>query len=650
MSSMVRRLTIATLLCTSTTLAAPVHAQDAVYEASDWDRARADLVAKGPGRMAPAIGQWEQLKANKNLPFDTYASFLLTYPGFPDAGTLQGYAEEALKSQFVATDRLAAFFDRYPPISNYARAHYALALMAQRPSDAPAVALAAWRGGEMSDTAEAAISANFGSRFTQDDQDARMDALLWQRDVTGAARQFTRTSPSKQGLFAARLSILQGGDGATTDPAAMSDPGYLYNRSRELRTEGRAREAVSLLSTRRPLAARPFDPTSWVTEQLSVARMGGAQAARDIASKIDDAFAPGADVSVMEYKLRDDYTSLVWLGGTQALWNLGDAAGAVPLFYRYGNAARTPQTRSKGFFWAGHAAQRAGQADEAKRYYEMAAAYPDRFYGQLALSRLGRSMPAMSGAPSGSPSAAERQAFTSAPLTAAVTEVARDAPWSVGIRFYREMAAQADSLGDYLLVTELARDIGRRDLAVIAADAAAADGLQGFTTLGYPTLVTPPGTNWTLVHAITRQESQFAQNAISHAGARGLMQLMPGTAREEAGKAGIQYMSASLVDDASYNMRLGSNYIDRMLSYYDGSYPLAIAAYNAGPGNVNKWLAANGDPRRGSISWIDWIEKIPIYETKNYVQRVLENAVVYESLHPEKAPYGDARTLDSLLR
>ncbi len=352
----------------------------------------------------------------------------------------------------------------------------------------------------------------------------------------------------------------------------------------------------------------------------------------------------------MEYKLRDDYTSLMWLGGTQSLWDLGDPASAVPLFYRYGAAARTPQTRSKGFFWAGHAAQRAGQAAEAKRYYEMAAAYPDRFYGQLALDRLDRPMPALPGVPAGTPTAAERKAFLGAPLTAAVTEVARDAPWSVGIRFYREMASQAQTLDDYLLVTELARDIGRRDLAVIAAEAAAADGYEGFTTLGYPTLVTPPGTNWTLVHAISRQESQFAQNAVSHAGARGLMQLMPATAREEAGKAGIQYMSASLIDDASYNVQLGSNHIERLVSYYGGSYPLAIAAYNAGPGNVNKWLAANGDPRTGSISWIDWIEKIPFYETKNYVQRVLENAVVYESLHPDKAPYGTPRKLDSLLR
>jgi len=128
------------------------------------------------------------------------------------------------------------------------------------------------------------------------------------------------------------------------------------------------------------------------------------------------------------------------------------------------------------------------------------------------------------------------------------------------------------------------------------------------------------------------------------------MQLMPGTARDQANKLGIQYMSASLLSDPAYNVQLGNSFVQRMLNYYGGSYPLAIAAYNAGPGNVNKWLRANGDPRTGAIGWVDWIERIPIYQTKDYVQRVLENAVVYEALHPDKAPGGHPRSLSQFLR
>ena len=645
MSSMVKYSISALLLAAASQMPAPALAQ----EATDWDAARASLVAQAPGRMAQEIARWEQLTSTPELSFNDYATFLLRNPGFPNSDQLRGYAEGRLRNEFVPPNQLAAFFSTYEPLSNVARAHYALSLTAQ-PDKARDIARQAWRGGEMSDTAEAAIAAMYGAGLTQDDQDSRMDALLWQRQADAARRQYARISPDKAGVFAARLAILEGGEGATSDPRALSDPGYLYNRSRELRLEGRQPEAVDLLANRPPLAAVPFDQTAWVEEQLNVARMADAARAVRIAAKIDDAFESDADISSKAYKLRDDYTSLVWLGGTKALWELRDGTSAAPLFYRYGAAARTPPTRSKGFFWAGHAAQQAGNMAEANRYYEMAAEYPDRFYGQLALERLGRPMPAFNAAPEGTITPEERAAFVASPLTAAVAEVARDAPWRTGIRFYRAIADQAETVGDHLLVAELAREIGRRDLAVNLADSAMAHGYQGFTRIGYPRLDTPAGTDWTLVHAIARQESQFAQNAISHAGASGLMQLMPGTAKEEASKAGMQYMSASLIEDAGYNMRLGSNHIQRLVSYYGGSYPLAFAAYNAGPGNVNKWLRQNGDPRTGSVSWIDWIEQIPFFETKNYVTRVIENAVVYENLYPESATYGRARGVQDFLR
>ncbi|WP_126172690.1 lytic transglycosylase domain-containing protein [Altericroceibacterium xinjiangense] len=621
----------------------------ASWTAADWDNARAQLVSRQPGRIAPAIAQWQQLSANKNYSFGDYAGFLLTYPGLPDEEKLRSYAEARLDAEQVPNDRLVAFFDRFPPLTNPARAQYALALMGTRPAEAVEMARSAWRGGSMDSTVEAAILAMYGTQFTQADHDARMDALLWSRDRQAAERLLAYTSPDKRGLFTARLAILQGGDGWTSDAAALTDPGYLWNRSRELRTEGRDAQAVELLANRPPLASRPQDETAWIGELLNVARLAPGQRAQRIAASVDDAFAPGEDISTKPYKLRDDYTSLMWLGGTRALWELGDAAGAAPLFYRYGAAARTPQTRSKGFYWAGLASEKAGQAADAQRYFEMAADYSDRYYGMLALEKLGRPVAIPQRQPI-VPTEAERATFMARPLTQAVMEVARDAPWNVGIRFYRELANQAKTPADYQLAMELAQNIGRRDLAVILADAAAADGHESLISLGFPTLVTPSGTDWTMVHAISRQESQFAENAISHAGARGLMQLMPGTAREQAGRSGMTYMSSSLIEDPAYNVRLGDGYFQRMLGYYDGSYPLAVAAYNAGPGNVNKWLRANGDPRTGSIQWIDWIEQIPFFETRNYVQRVLENAAVYETLHPDKASARRTRQLREFLR
>lgn len=646
MSSMVRKMIVAALFASATAMPVTAYAQ----EAQSWDTNRANLTARLPGPMAAVVSQWEQLSASQSRNFSEYADFLIQNPGFPQEDRLRGYAEARLQNEFVAPDRIVAYFDRFPPLTNTARGHYALALLAQRPGEAAAMARTAWRGGTLPAAASTTLFANFGAQFTQDDHDARMDALLWQRDRASAERQFPYVSPQRAEVFRARLAIIQGGDGITSDLAARADPGYIYNRSRELRQKSRAGEAASLFTNRPALTSLPVNQTAWVEESLAAARAGSSRDAQAIAARVDEGFAPNTDISTQAFKLRDDYTSLMWLGGTKALWNLGDAAAAAPLFYRYGAAARTPQTRSKGFFWAGHAASLAGNTAEANRYYTQAAAYPDRFYGQMALERLGQRLPAFPQTPQVAISNDKRVGFQNARLTQAVTEVARGSAWSTGIRFYQTIAAAAQSREDAALVAELAHNLGRRDLAVNLHDAAGANGISEFIRIGFPVVTAPQGSDWTMVHAIARQESQFAQNAMSHAGARGLMQLMPGTAREEAQKAGMTYLEANLINDAAYNLQLGGNHIERLLGRYNGSFPLAIAAYNAGPGNVNKWLRDNGDPRTGAISWLDWIEKIPFSETRTYVTRVIENAVVYEALYPDRATSRRSRNVSEFLR
>lgn len=636
MSSMHRVLASLTLVMLAS-VSVPARCQDG----SEWDRARLQNAAQPTG-MAPAIARWQQLNASSNFAFGDYANFMLTYPGFPEEAAMRAKAEKALENSYAEPSRVVAFFDRYGPVSNPARAQYALALSALRRKEAEDVARDAWRGGQMSDAAEAALLAQYGTKFRTDDYDARVDALLWDGATAQAARTISYTSAAARPLFMARLALAQGLDpasqGLSVDPNAVRDAGYVYNRVQQQRRSGQLYAAVNLLATRPPFERRPLDRRKWTKTLLEVARSAGADPAVRIASSIDDGFAPNEDISRLSFMVRDDYTSLMWLGGTKAYWDLRDNARAGPLFYRYGAAARTPQTRSKGFYWAGRAMARAGNMAEANRYFEMAAAYPDHFYGQLAAERLGRAMPSFRNMPTRTPSPQARAAFYAKPLTQAVREVARGADWQTGVRFYREIADQAESEEDHLLVADLARTIGRRDLGVILGQAAHTEGLNNFQEISFPLVPTPPGSNWTMVHAIARQESQFAQNAISHAGARGLMQLMPATAREQAGKMGLAYDTGRLISDPSFNIQLGDAYFARLMNIY-GSYPLAIAAYNAGGGNVNKWLRANGDPRTGGVDWIDWLEQIPLGETRNYVQRVLENAVVYEAMNPARASY-----------
>lgn len=642
--------TIAFALLAAAGLAAPFAAHAQAADDNAWDRARAALRAQGPGNMSYTIDRWKQLSASNRFGFADYSGFVSNYPGLPDEEKMRRYAEEALGREYVEPARLVAFFDRFPPLTNPGRAQYALALAALRRPEAEAVARAAWRGGPMSDAAEAALFSQFYARFNLDDQDARMDALLWAGAQAQAERQLGYVSPQRRAIDGARLAALSGNAAnpivSTVETANyLTDPGYVFQRARLLRKSGSVAAARSLLATRPPLSRRPADAEKWVEEMLVNARGAAAdgdpRTAVRIAQTIDQAFEPGADISATSLGLRDDYTSLVWLGGTEALWDLRDPSAASPLFYKYGAAAKTPQTRSKGFYWAGLAAAQARDTAGAQRYFEMAAQYPDYFYGQLSLERLGRPLPSFPAAPAAIPTPAERAAFNAAPLTSAVREVARESDWRTAIRFFREISERAETPGQHKLVAEMAQSLGRRDLGVIVGQAAASDGHLDFQSIAFPRIPVPPGTSqsWTMIHALTRQESQFAQNAVSHAGARGLMQLMPGTAREQAGKMGLSYSPEAVMGDPNYNMQLGSGYFGRMMDYFGGSHPLAIAAYNAGAGNVNKWLRANGDPRTGSISWVDWIEKIPIYETKNYVQRVIENAVVYSHLNPDRAGY-----------
>ncbi len=651
MSSMDRIPRYIMTVMASTALASSTAAMG--QQPSQTELARNQMVAQVPGQIGQAVSRWQFLTANDRMGFDDYAGFVLRYPGFPREEVLRRHAENALDRDPASPERIAAFFDANPPLTNSGRARYALALAALTRPEALDIARNAWRSGQMSGPSEAYMVGLYGGQFTPADHDARMNALLWQGQREAAARQIVNVSPAYRDLAMARLALIQGenpGQAGLSVPAgANTDPGYVYNLVRHYRTNGQSSRAVNLLATRPTFTGLPVDAQDFVTEMLTHARNGNASQAQRIAASVDDLFAPGADISGMGYRLRDDYTSLMWLGGTSTLWQMGDGRPAAPLFYRYGNAARTPQTRSKGFYWAGNALARAGDLVGANRYFEMAAEYPEYFYGLLALERLGRDVPSYDTRSVAIPTPEERMQFAASPLVQAVRTVGHGATdWRTARYFYTALADSADSEAEMALIGELAGELQLPELAVVVGRTAPEKGFTGFTQVGFPTVETPAGANWTMIHAIARQESEFDNRRVSHAGATGLMQLMPGTAREQAGMLGMSYMSANLTSP-DYNIRLGNGYFARRMDYYNGSYPLAAAAYNAGPGNVNKWLRQNGDPRNGNIDWLRWIEEIPFFETKNYVHRVMENAVVYEALHPDKVRYGSSKNVSQFL-
>ena len=282
--------------------------------------------------------------------------------------------------------------------------------------------------------------------------------------------------------------------------------------------------------------------------------------------------------------------------------------------------------------WPGCA--RAGRLQDANAYFERAAAYPELFYGQLALERLGRSVAAASAAalPQYVTTQVQRTAFNSRRVVQALRLLGQQGRSTEQALFVRALAESLDNDTDRNLAVELGQQIGRQDLAVWTSRMARVKGSTFYVRQAYPTLnASVSGELWSLAHGISRQESSFDPYAVSHAGARGMMQLMTGTAREQAGKMGVGFDSYRLISDPSYNVMIGSSYFQRMLNIWNGNVPLAVASYNAGSGNVGKWVRQYGDPR-GQVDVLKWIEAIPYTETRAYVQRVIENSVVYDSL------------------
>jgi soluble lytic murein transglycosylase len=595
-----------------------------------------------------ALVEWKRLQQSDNWPFSDYANFMLAHPGWPGETSRRAAAETSLDSGSFAPALVARFFERFPPLTPAGHLRFAEALAASgRRADADEQARRAWRAGSLRAADESRLLSGFLSALTPADHDARADMLLWKGSVSTAQRQLAFVSPSKRAIFEARIAFrTKAADAALKGANAMDigrgDPGYIADRARWLRDTGQSPAMRSYLAQRPRLTSYPGDAEAWYEVLLMAARGASADGqhnvAYQIASQVDDAFPSMTVIAELPLGERDDYTSLTWLAGTTAYYNLARPREAVGMFERYSKGSKTPTTQSKGLYWAGRAAEAAGDQAAAQAYLTRAAGFSDLYYGQLAAERIGRPLKGPPPLDTRIADPAARDAFYRRETVRAAQMLGTMGDRVSQGLFIRQIARDATTDNDHVLAAELSRTIGRPDLGVMVGRSALENGLSDYTAAGFPSVRVPESQRdyWTIVHAIARQESQFDRAAVSHAGARGLMQLMPGTAAETAGKLGLSYNRESLTTDTDYNIKLGSSYFQRVFNIY-GSYPLAVAAYNAGPGNVNKWIRANGDPRLPGGDMVRWVEQIPIFETKNYVQRVLENAVVYDLMNPQFA-------------
>ncbi|MHA1571001.1 MAG: lytic transglycosylase domain-containing protein, partial [Alphaproteobacteria bacterium] len=537
-------------------------------------------------------------------------------------------AEAAITPQTPAA-KIQAWFAKQPPLTvEGALAHIAALEILGRQEAAAAAARKAWLTQDFERPDEANLLKRFGSALSSADHQARLERLLTSRKIGAAKRMLRHVGKDQAALATARMALIErtpGVDQAVARvPAQLrDDDGLWLDRLRWRRRKGLE------ISARDIIINPPIDlpkNTTWTRERMILSR--NALAAGHYSEAYTLLVGHGLERGAI-------FAEAEFLAGWINLAFLQNNLVAYQHFSRLFDHVRFPVSRARAAYWTARAAAQAGYATTAKYWYGRATAHTDTFYGQLALTALNRELPSPRAAPM--PSTADRTTFKAEPLVMLVDLLADIGAGEHTRIFLLRLALDFERPEDLVLTAELALSLGHPSAAILAAKRARLQDLL-LVDYAYPSIPLPgPSLPLTqpeaaLVLALIRQESTFDTRASSRVGAQGLMQLMPATAKRTARDIGQPYSKDRLTEDPDYNMSLGSAYLSQMLDRYEGSPVLALAAYNGGPGNVDRWLVRNGDPRLGHLDIIDWIESIPFGETRNYVQRVLEAVPYYRQL------------------
>ncbi|WP_295814884.1 lytic transglycosylase domain-containing protein, partial [uncultured Nitratireductor sp.] len=405
-------------------------------------------------------------------------------------------------------------------------------------------------------------------------------------------------------------------------PDTERSAGYTFARTRFLRRAGRFEEAAELMLTAPRDANSLIDPDEWWVERRVLSRelldIGDAETAYRVAAA-HSAESPSRAADAEFH------------AGWYALRFLKNPEAAARHFARIAEIAEGPISSARANYWLGRTAGSGGPGD-ATAYYEKAARLGATFYGQLATAKLDRTTLA---AEAPEPDDDDRRRFFAREMVRAIRSLeGTNHLWRAG-SLYRKLAQELQKPGELSLLADMAEARGDYTTALRVGKIAASRGLD-IGALAHPVGAIPaaasiPSARQALAYAVARQETEFNAAAVSPAGARGLLQLMPATAREMARKSGLPYSRARLTTDPTYNVTLGAAYLEEQLGRFDGSYILTFAGYNAGPSRASEWMERYGDPRGKPVEEIvDWIERIPYSEPRNYVQRVMENLQVYK--------------------
>ncbi|WP_165498138.1 lytic transglycosylase domain-containing protein [Siculibacillus lacustris] len=598
----------------------------ALTAAARGDVAAVNGMRDGLDRLDQKIVDWYLIRMGSGLPSAAITQFAIANPSWPDPEFFRRRAEQALEKENPSADDVIYAFQGSRPYSNRGRIMLARALVQKgRAGEAAPWARYAYRDDKLTDEESAVLENEFGSLLEKGDYKARFDMALLKGHAAEAVRAARKLGSGWEALAQAGLAVekKQSNAGSLIDQVPSSlrdDPTALFVRAQYARRTEHWKEAAEFL-IRAPKDPKAMgSPDQWWEEKRIVSRklidLGDARTAYKV--------VVGHTGSTPANQAEADFHA-----GWYALRFLNDPSTAMRHFAAVAEDSAKPVTRARAYYWMGRAAE-AGASGSSREYYTRAADFGFTFYGQMARGKLGLSDLGISRTVS--PNGADKAAIERDDRFEALRRIGKLGRRDLASTFYKHMAESLPTAGQVAALIEMAEKQGWTNLAVTAGKAGAQRGLDMQAMafpIGLPTDIDTSGLERALAFAITRQESEFNQSVVSSAGATGIFQVMPVAGREAAKKLGIPFNPDAWRNNAAYNVRLGSAYVANLVGNYDGNYVMAIAGYNAGPGRIHDWVQAYGDPRTGQVDIVDWMERIPFSETRNYVHRVLENLQVY---------------------
>lgn len=589
-------------------------------------RAETQFIADPTAR---SLGDWLYFMARDNdVDLNEAGAFLDAHPDWPATDRIQGFVEDRI-SDSDSPDAILAFFSAREPRTGDGKIQLARALLSKdRGDEATALIRDAWVNHNFTVSEERRILRAYKGRLRKEDHAARVDRLLWGIQVTNARRTFPHLANKDRRMAEARAALLMR---ASTAPRLYRnlpetdqlDSGVLHAAVRYYRRTDDQNRAIALTAKAPDTAAALRNGDRWWTERRLLMQWALKE------GRFSDAYALAARHGGAE---GTDFSDAEFVAGWIALRFLNQPQRALIHFEAMTGAVATPISLSRGYYWLGRAAAAAGDDNAARAYYTSAADHHYSYYGQLAAEALGGAALQKQFAAPILASPAEKARFASRPAVAALrmlSDLDLDYEFMV---FAYHIDDELEHPGEFIELAKITNGEGAPHLTVRAGKVATQRGAFA-PHVAYPLVFVPDEARAfvspEIILGLSRQESEFNPRAYSRAGARGVMQLIPSTAQITARKEGLPYRRSALLDDPVYNMTIGSAHLSHLLDRFDGSLVMTFAAYNAGAHRATRWAEEFGDPRTGDVDPVDWVELIPFSETRNYVQRVLENTQVY---------------------